>query len=337
MAPRLNLSQHKRARAMIVIEHLTTPDIAAQLGCDERTVTRLRRKIRLFGDTKTPTDLYQTGRPRTVTPLMLETMRKELAERPDMYREEISAYLESLFRVQISKSSIGRALRAAGMTRKKIRRVAAQQDPDLIDYYMYRLHSLGVKSYHMVFVDESGSDTRDGHRDWGWADLGVTPVQTRMFSRGRRWQILPAYTQQGIMLSRVYDGSTTSALFEDFVEQLLQHCGRFPEPRSVLIWDNASWHMSDKIQQMCDEAGVLIVPLPPYTPRRNPIEELFAELKAYIKASWYEHLFLVRRDFGEFLRVCLEVVGRRLESAEGHFRHAGYAVQAPGSLEISPL
>ncbi|KAJ6441866.1 spc7 protein [Purpureocillium lavendulum] len=329
MAPRLNPSQHKRARAMILVENLSIPEIAAQLGCHERTVSRLRRKVRLFGDTRTPTELYRTGRPNAVTPLMIETLRKELAERPDMYRDEMSAYLERLFRVQISKSSIGRALRAAGMTRKKIRRVAAQHDPDLLDYYMYRLHSLGVQSYHMIFVDESGSDTRDGHRAWGWADIGVTPVQTRMFSRGRRWQILPAYTQEGIMLSRVYDGSTTSAIFEDFVAQLLQHCGRFPEPRSVLIWDNASWHMSEKIQQMCDEAGVLIVPLPPYTPWRNPIEEFFAELKACIKASWYNQLFLLRRDFHEFLRNCLEDVGNRVESAEGHFRHAGYGLRTP--------
>jgi hypothetical protein len=39
-------------------------------------------------------------------------------------------------------------------------------------------------------------------------------------------EILPAYTQDGILLSRVFQGATDSAVFEDYIEQLLQHCGR---------------------------------------------------------------------------------------------------------------
>jgi transposase len=47
--------------------------------------------------------------------------------------------------------------------------------------------------------------------------------------------------------------------------------------------DNASFHHSDRIEEMCRDAGVKVVYLPPYSPDLNPIEELFAELKAFIE------------------------------------------------------
>jgi transposase len=90
---------------------------------------------------------------------------------------------------------------------------------------------------------------------------------------------LPAYAQDGIVLSRIFRGSTDAAVFEDFIAQLLQHCGRWPEPKSALVMDNASFHHSESIAQMCTEAGMKLVYLPPYSPDLNPIEEFFAKLK----------------------------------------------------------
>jgi transposase len=47
-----------------------------------------------------------------------------------------------------------------------------------------------------------------------------------------------------------------------------------------------SFHHSEQIEQICSEAGVKLVYLPPYSPDLNPIEEFFAELKAFIRRNW---------------------------------------------------
>ena len=47
--------------------------------------------------------------------------------------------------------------------------------------------------------------------------------------------------------------------------------------------DNASWQDSEKILQMCREAGVVVEYLSPYSPDFNPIEEYFGVLKRFIK------------------------------------------------------
>ena len=81
----------------------------------------------------------------------------------------------------------------------------------------------------------------------------------------------------------MYEGSTDTEIFENFIEKLLPYCGRWPAQESVLIMDNALFHHLDKIQQMYDDAGVILLYLPPYSPDFNPIEEHFSVLKKFIK------------------------------------------------------
>jgi transposase len=61
--------------------------------------------------------------------------------------------------------------------------------------------------------------------------------------------------------------------------------GTWLEPKSVLVMDNASFHHTKRIEQMCRNASVKLVYLPLYSPDFNPIEEFFAELKAFIKRN----------------------------------------------------
>lgn len=58
---------------------------------------------------------------------------------------------------------------------------------------------------------------------------------------------------------------------------------------------------------MCDEAGVRLEYLPPYSPDFNPIEEAFAELKAWIKKNYA--LMEVYDTFDQFLERALRYMG----------------------------
>jgi transposase len=136
-----------------------------------------------------------------------------------------------------------------------------------------------------------------------------------------------AYAQDGIVLSRVFQGSTDAAVFEDFIEQLLHHCGKWPEPKSVLVMDNACFHRSERVEQLCSKAGIKLVYLPSYSPDLNPIEEFFAELKALIRRTAKSYEENPGQGFNCFLEWCIDVVGAREDSAKGHFRHAGITIE----------
>ena len=78
---------------------------------------------------------------------------------------------------------------------------------------------------------------------------------------------------------------------------------------------------------MCSEAGVKVLFFPPYSPGLNPIEEFFAELKAYIKRNWEYYETWPDQGFDTFLQTRVDTIGAKRDSAEGHFRHAGVTIE----------
>jgi transposase len=113
--------------------------------------------------------------------------------------------------------------------------------------------------------------------------VGCPAVKERDFRRSERWSILPAYTKDGYMAWKIFQGSYTKQIFNDFVRtEVLPRMNAYSEdqpPRSVLVMDNARIHCSEELQQMCNEAGVLLIYLPPYSPDYNPIEQSFNQIK----------------------------------------------------------
>jgi transposase len=114
------------------------------------------------------------------------------------------------------------------------------------------------------------------------------------------YQILPAYTQDGILLSRVLQGSTDGTMSENLIEQLLHPCNPFSQPRSIITMENASFHHSERTKQIRRDAGVKLVYMSPYSPDLNPIEEFFAELKTFIKKRSHEFEEDPHQDFKVF-------------------------------------
>jgi transposase len=325
MAPNLAPSQHDLIRDMILDRKLSTREMADAAECSERSIKAIRSNLRYFGSTRAPPN--GGGGCRSITLQMLEVLKEHLLEKPELYLEEMVVFLWDEFDVLVSPSSISRALRSINWSKKTARRVAKERNLDLRDLYLHNLSHF--RSYHLVYVDESGCDKLIGFRKTGWSPFGVTPVQIAKLHRGRRYQILPAYSQDGILLSRVFQGTTEGEIFEDFIEQLLPHCGRWPEPRSVIVMDNASFHRTERVEQLCYEAGVKLIYLVPYSPDLNPIEEFFAELKAFIKKNWETFEKSPEQGFDVFLEWCIDVVGSRKSSAHGHFRHAGLIIEEP--------
>lgn len=317
----------------MILRGFSNEDIAESIPCTTRAVRRARLTHSRFGTTTVPSS--RTSPDPTITPVIRDALCSQLIKEPDMVRREMITFIRDKFGEDVSVTSITRALQANRMTWKTMRRVAQQQRPELRHFYQYRLKMAGCRSYHLVFIDESGIDKPCVFRRKGWAKEGIAPVQKARFQREDRVQILAAYTQRGVKLARVFPGSTDKATFEDFIEQLLRHCGRWPEPETVLVMDNAGFHDAEKITQMCEDVGVKVEFLAPYSPTTNPIEEFFGELKTYAKSQHKEQRSLIRRSFEAYVKACVKAVGSRQSSAEGHFRKAGhYIEQAPESEPV---
>jgi transposase len=120
---------------MIISNELTAPQMADAAGCSVRAVKYIRSNLRAFGSVEAPWN--GGGRPRSVTPIMLDALQEHLLEKPDRYLGEMAVFLRDEFGALIPTSTISRTLKAAGWSKKACRRVASGRNADLRDYYLY--------------------------------------------------------------------------------------------------------------------------------------------------------------------------------------------------------
>jgi hypothetical protein len=130
----------------------------------------------------------------------------------DLHRDEIAELSYQAFGGKVSERSIGRTLQGKNWTRKRMRRIAQQRHPGLRTNLQYYIAE--YPSEYLVFIDKPGCDRRIGYRHWGWSLRGVAPVGVTKLGRGKRWHVLPAYTQDGIILKRIYQGPTDPPFFK---------------------------------------------------------------------------------------------------------------------------
>ncbi len=85
--------------------------------------------------------------------------------------------------------------------------------------------------------------------------------------------------QPGMVAPLVLDGLINAAVFRAYVEQMP---GPTLRPCGIVIMDNGSAHKVDGVRQAIEARSAELVSLPPYFPDLNPIEQLFAKLKALL-------------------------------------------------------
>lgn len=196
--------------------------------------------------------------------------------------------------------------------------IPKDQRADLRDHYFYQLSE--YTSANIVFIDELSFGQGTGSRRMAWSPHGTTPVRIPYDDQECPYHVMLAYSQDGVLLSRIFQGSMGRGIFEDFLEQLLHHCGRWPESNSVLIMDNAPFHHTERVKDLCAEAGVVLLYLPPYSSDLNPISKFSTYLKWFV---WKNREGQAGDDFGHFLEWCVDKVGARAHVAKNHFRDAG--------------
>jgi transposase len=92
-------------------------------------------------------------------------------------------------------------------------------------------------------------------------------------------------------------------------------------PGQVVVLDNLSAHHAPDVRRLVESAGATLLPLPPYSPDLNPIEQAISKIKTVLRK-------LARRDIDGLLDGIGEALGSiRPEDALGYMAHSGYAVQ----------
>ena len=132
-----------------------------------------------------------------------------------------------------------------------------------------------------VFLDESGVTT-DFIRRYGRSPRGQRLLDHAPFSHWKTFTILAALRSNGVTAPAVFDGPLDNVSFLSYVEQVLVPTLR---PGDRVVLDNLVIHKQAAVRTAIEAAGATIHFLPPYSPDLNPIELVFAKLKAYLRKT----------------------------------------------------
>jgi len=167
----------------------------------------------------------------------------------------------------------------------------------------------------LVFIDETGTSTNmarlRGRAPRGERLVGKVPHghwMTTTFVAGLRSTALTA--------SCVIDGPMNGNAFLAYVEQIL-----VPSLTSgdIVVLDNLSAHKVSGVREAIEAAGARLLYLPPYSPDFNPIEQLFAKLKALLRKA------AERSVDGLWNRIASLLNTFTPDECANYFRNAGYA------------
>jgi transposase len=132
-----------------------------------------------------------------------------------------------------------------------------------------------------VFLDETGTTTAMTRLS-GWGPRGERLVDAAPAGHWKTTTVVAGLRHDGLIAPCVLDGAMTGEVFRAYVEQMLAPA---LSPGDVVVLDNLPAHKVAGVQAAIHAVGASLLFLPPYSPDLNPIEQLFAKLKALLRKA----------------------------------------------------
>ena len=133
----------------------------------------------------------------------------------------------------------------------------------------------------LVFIDETWAKTNMA-RSHGPCRRGARLHAKLPHGHWKTLTFLGALRHDRIDAPAVFDGPINARMFLAYVEQCLAPT---LAPGDVVIMDNLSSHKGKAVRKAIRDTGAHLFFLPPYSPDLNPIEQVFAKLKALLRKA----------------------------------------------------
>jgi putative transposase len=167
----------------------------------------------------------------------------------------------------------------------------------------------------LVFIDETSAKT-NMTRLYGWAAKGQRLVDKVPHGHWKTATFLAALRNDRIEAPRLFDGPINGERFLAYVEQ-------FPvptlKPGDVVILDNLGSHKAKAVRQAIRAVGAHLLFLPKYSPDLNPIEQVFAKFKSFLRKT-------EARTYEAISNASAEILTKyKPEECAASLQNAGYA------------
>ncbi len=219
-----------------------------------------------------------------------------------------------LLSAEVSLSTICREIKAAGLSRKRIKKranvVLSQQN--IIQRQQFSSHMLGKLNRSIFFLNESGFNLHTS------INYGYSPVNEDAFlyqpaSRGQNISLCALISINGLEHYKLIDGAYNEHIFIEFLTECSSN-GVFNN-NPILVMDNVAFHHCSGVKLYLESIGVEIVYLPLYSPDLNPKENVFSTIKSRL------NIIKQRANERSVLKSRILTIIQELGNFEEYFRH----------------
>jgi transposase len=174
-----------------------------------------------------------------------------------------------------------RARREAQSQKKTL--IAAEQDrPDVARRRaQWRLYQDRIDPARLVFIDETWTKTSMAPLR-GWAPVGQRIKAKVPNGHWKTMTFLAALRHDRVDAPWLIDGPINGERFLLYVDRVLAPT---LQPGDIVVMDNLGSHKGKAVRRAIRAAGARLFFLPKYSPDLNPIEQLFAKLKHWLRKA----------------------------------------------------
>jgi transposase len=310
----MGYSNDLRVRVIQVVEGGSAARAAArQFVIGDSTAIRWAKRWRETGSFEAKSNKGQSRSPlKKHEEWLLELVRRE----PDLTLEEIQRRLLDERQQPAGIGSVWRFFDRHGISFKKSVRAAEQDRPDVAAARTAWVDNQpGLDPDRLIFIDETGTSTKMA-RLRGRAPRGERLIGKIPHGHWKTTTFVAALRSTALTAPCVIDGPMNGNGFLAYVEQVLAPTLK---PGDVVVLDNLSAHKVPGIREAIEAAGARLLYLPPYSPDFNPIEQLFAKLKALLRKAAERSLESL------WNRIACLLDAFQPDECANYFRNSGYA------------
>jgi transposase len=228
------------------------------------------------------------GRPSKLNDGDLEKLKDVLSERSDWLTQEIRELIHEKFGVDLSLSQVGRIVKKLDMHFSKPYPHDYRRPSDAEEQLMSKLED-AYKS--LIEKGISRDDIAIGFIDESSPQTTANTVRFWHFGHGDIVKNTSKYKSNTIGFYAVHGDSALDFLPDSKKESIMAFLPQIREANQeykavIVIHDNFKSHLAKATQEKAQQLGIILVPLPSYSPDLNPIEQIWKTIKRVISENF---------------------------------------------------
>ena len=316
-----------RIRAVQAVERgWTVSDAADAFGIARRTLHRWLNRYASNGESgleRRP----GSGRPRTLEAMDEDELRAIVLRPASAFGYETDLWtvgrlhriIRERYHVTVSRDTVWRRLREAGLTYQKPEREYCEIDEEARKKWQCdevpKIRKCVEKYGAILYFQDESNVSLTAFLGKTWAPRGRTP-KVRVTGKRGGVAAMSAISKPGHLVFRLLDKRIASEEVIEFLAQMLRH---HPHRHLVVVMDQAKPHTSRKTKAYIESQRRLhVFYLPSYSPDWNPDEKVWNHLKHHELKS---HQAKTKDELKQLTRRKLQSMAKRPELLQGlYFR-----------------